>query len=170
MAWRTFHEAYFNRLFRYLLVVAGGNEELAREALQATLIRVVRHIKVFSDADAFWNWLTVLARSAYADETKKGRRYSSFLRRFTEHASTQAESVRENQANARAEALLERHIALLPPEDLHLIAQKYFARCSVREIANELHTSEKAVESRLTRIRRKLKAAVLTDLKDESQT
>ena len=32
MAWRTFYDAYFDRLWRYLLVVAAGNEDAARAA------------------------------------------------------------------------------------------------------------------------------------------
>ena len=48
-AYRTFHDAYVPRLFRYLLVVTAGDEQAAREALQAALVRVVRHIKIFSD-------------------------------------------------------------------------------------------------------------------------
>ena len=58
-----------------------------RGALQGALVRVTRHIKVFRDETAFWSWLTVLARSAFADETRKQRRYFSFLDRFTRHAS-----------------------------------------------------------------------------------
>ena len=54
MAWRTFYDAYFDRLWRYLLVVAAGNEDAAREALQATLIRVTRHIKVFRNKETFF--------------------------------------------------------------------------------------------------------------------
>ncbi|MGD0086264.1 MAG: sigma factor, partial [Verrucomicrobiota bacterium] len=79
MAWRTFYDAYFDRLWRYLLVVADGNEDAAREALQGALVRVTRHIKAFQDENAFWSWLAVLARSAFADETRKRRRYFSFL-------------------------------------------------------------------------------------------
>jgi len=37
MAWRMFYNAYFDRLWRYLLVVAAGNEDTAREALQFEL-------------------------------------------------------------------------------------------------------------------------------------
>jgi DNA-directed RNA polymerase specialized sigma24 family protein len=40
----------------------------------------------------------------------------------------------------------------------------------VREIAAELQTTEKAVESKLSRIRRKLKDAVLAELNHEPQT
>jgi len=70
-AYRQFYDAYFDRLLRYLLVVTGGNEEAAREALQLALVRVVRHVKTFETEEKFWSWLTVLARSAFADESRK---------------------------------------------------------------------------------------------------
>ena len=46
-AFRQFYDAYFDRLLRYLLVVTGGNEQAAREALQGALVRVARHVKPF---------------------------------------------------------------------------------------------------------------------------
>jgi RNA polymerase sigma-70 factor, ECF subfamily len=168
MAWRTFYNAYFDRLWRYLLVVAAGNEDAAREALQGALLRVARHIKVFRDETVFWSWLTVLARSAHADETRKRRRYFSFLDRFKRQAGVETDSASEAQTEARLKALLERRITLLPPDERQLIEQKYFARRAVRDIADELGTTEKAVESKLSRIRKKLKDAVLTELKNEN--
>jgi RNA polymerase sigma-70 factor (ECF subfamily) len=167
MAWRTFYDAYFDRLWRYLLVVAAGNEDAAREALQAALVRVTRHIKVFRDEEVFWSWLTVLARTAFADETKKRRRYFSFLDRFTLHAEVGFDGANENQADERLQILLEQKVALLPPDEQKLIGQKYFMRRAIREIADELQTTEKAVESKLSRVRRKLKDAVLAELRNE---
>jgi RNA polymerase sigma-70 factor (ECF subfamily) len=170
MAWRTFYDAYFDRLWRYLLVVAAGNEDAAREALQATLLRVTRHIKVFRDENSFWSWLTVLARSAFADETKKRRRYFLFLDRFTRHTNVELDGADERQTDERLKSLLERHVALLPPDERNLVEQKYFARRAVREIADELHMTEKAVESKLSRVRKKLKDAVLAELNNESRS
>jgi len=170
MAWRTFYDACFDRLWRYLLVVAAGNEDAAREALQATLLRVTRHIKVFRDENSFWSWLTVLARSAFADETKKRRRYFLFLDRFTRHTNVELDGADERQTDERLKSLLERHVALLPPDERNLVEQKYFARRAVREIADELHMTEKAVESKLSRVRKKLKDAVLAELNNESRS
>jgi len=167
MAYRAFHDAYFDRLSRYLLVVAAGNEDAMREALQATLVRVVRYIKVFRSEDVFWSWLTVLARSAFADETRKRRRYFSFLDRFTRHISVEPASPNDPHDDDRLRVLLERQVAALPPDEQKLLEQKYFARRSVREIAGELQTTEKAVESKLSRVRRKLKDAVLVELNHE---
>ena len=169
-AYRKFYDEYFDRLSRYLLVVAAGNEEAMREALQATLLRVVRHIKAFSAEDAFWSWLTVLARSAYTDEVRRRHRYVSLLDRFTRQSEIERGGRDDNHAEVRLRSLLERNVAALPPDEQKLVEQKYFARRSVRDLAAELATTEKAVESKLSRIRRKLKAALLAELKHESHT
>jgi len=42
MAWRAFYDAYFDRLWRLPAGGCRGNEDVAREALQATLVRVTR--------------------------------------------------------------------------------------------------------------------------------
>jgi RNA polymerase sigma factor (sigma-70 family) len=55
----------------------------------------------------------------------------------------------------------------LDPEDRVVLEKKYFEECSVREIAAELGTTEKAVESRLSRVRTKLKESVLKGLNHE---
>jgi RNA polymerase sigma-70 factor (ECF subfamily) len=170
MGYRAFYNAYFDRLSRYLLVVAAGNEDMMRDALQDTLVRVVRHIKVFQSEDVFWSWLTVLARSAFSDETRKRRRYFSFLERFTRHAAIASDGASGDQTDERLRILLERHVGLLPPDERKLVEQKYFVRRAVREIASELQTTEKAVESKLSRIRRKLKDAVLAELNHELRT
>ncbi len=168
MAYRAFYDAYVDRLSRYLLVITAGNEDAMCEALQGALVRVVRHIKVFQSEEVFWSWLTVLARSAFADESRKQRRYLSFLDRFMRHADVAAPREQEDHAAERLRTLLERTVATLPADEQKLVGQKYLAHRSVHEIAGELQTTEKAVESKLSRIRRKLKDAVLAELKNES--
>jgi RNA polymerase sigma-70 factor (ECF subfamily) len=167
LAYRTFFGAYFDRLLRYLLVVTSGDEDAAREALQATFVRVVRHIKLFESEAGFWRWLTVLARSAFTDESRKRRRYLAFLDRFARHAEVQHGDIGE--ADERLRAVLQRSLADLPIEERQLVEGKYSEQRSVRALAESLQTTEKAVESRLVRIRRKLKDAALTRLKDESR-
>jgi len=166
-AYRLFYDAYFDRLLRYLLVVTGGNEEAAREALQLALVRVVRHMKTFASEEQFWSWLTVLARSALVDESRKRRRYFAFLERFTRHQETGTVAMDDGEADERLCALLESKLTALPADERQLVEQKYILRQSVREIADGQQTTEKAVESRLSRVRRKLKDAVLAELKNE---
>ncbi|MHB8523087.1 MAG: RNA polymerase sigma factor [Limisphaerales bacterium] len=168
-AYRDFYGLFFNRLLRYLLVLTNGREDTAREALQLTLLRVVRHIKTFDAEPAFWNWLVVLARSAVVDEARKGNRYRALLDRFIGQASAPATvSDPDPDADARLLVSLESRLAGLPPDERDLIDRKYFNREPVKAIADELQSTEKAIDSRLVRIRRKLKELILTDLKDQT--
>jgi len=145
-AYRIFYDAYFDRLSRYLLVVTAGNEEAMREALQIALVRVVRHIKVFTNEAAFWSWLTVLARSALADENRRHRRYLAFLERFTQHTAIEQSASSRDHGEERLRGLLERNVVRLPPDERQLVEWKYFAHQPVRHIAGQLQTTEKAVE------------------------
>jgi RNA polymerase sigma-70 factor, ECF subfamily len=167
LAYRSFYDAYFNRLSRYLLVVTAGDEDTAREALQSALVRVVRHIKVFPSDAVFWSWLTVLARSALSDQNRKKRRYLAFLDRFTWHNRAQQAAPVDPEADTRLDTLLESSLGALPFDERRLVEAKYRDRRSVRDLAADLNLSEKAVESRLVRIRHKLKTAILDGLKRE---
>lgn len=166
-AYRHFYDAYFDRLLRYLLVVTGGNEEAAREALQLALVRVVRHVKVFDAEEKFWSWLTVLSRSALADESRKRRRYFAVMEKFARHQKTGVVPMSNGEADEQLHALLEKQLNALQDDERQLVEQKYLLRQSVREIAGEQQTTEKAVESKLSRVRRKLKDAVVAELKNE---
>src|SRR6185295_9795485 len=81
-AFREFHSLYFDRLLRYHIIIARGDEHTAHEALQETLLRVVRHARRFDDEEAFWCWLTVLARSAASDGGRKRNRYWQLLANY----------------------------------------------------------------------------------------
>jgi len=63
--------------------------------------------------------------------------------------------------------MVDEPLATLPLEDRQVVEAKYLEGAPVREIAERLQTSEKAIESRLVRIRRKLKAELLEGLKHD---
>lgn len=165
-AYRAFYDSYFHRLLGYLLVLMHGREEAAREALQATFIRVVRHIKSFPSEEAFWSWLTVLARSSVVDEHRKQTRYRGFLDRLWQTGTLEI-TPSQYDAEAQLFAVLEKNLAGLPADERDLIQRKYYARQPVKEMALRLGTTEKAIELRLVRTRRKLKDMVLADLGNE---
>jgi RNA polymerase sigma-70 factor (ECF subfamily) len=163
-AWREFHGKYFDRLHRYALVLCHGEESAAREAVQLAFIRAVRYMKRFDQETALWGWLKCLARSVVVDEQRKGGRYRAFLTRW--FGAGEPEPARnEVEADRELEELLGRELEQLDAEDRALVGRKYGAGVSVRQLAEERGETEKAVESRLGRLRKKLKAAVLARLK-----
>ncbi|MEW6744762.1 MAG: sigma-70 family RNA polymerase sigma factor [Planctomycetota bacterium] len=157
-AFERFYEVYFARLHRYLLLVSHGSEDLVHEVLQEAMLRVVRHMKPFREATDLWNWLRSLAKSALVDMIRKSAR----------HTAVSIEDVeRELVDNAHAnpdrelERRLEESLARLDVTERRLIEGKYFQAKSHESLAREEGLTPKAVESRIARIRKRLKAMLL---------
>ena len=165
-AYRAFYDAYFERLYRYLLVVTSGDEEATREALQSALVRVVRHIKVFP-ARPYSGAGSPSSPGAPSATRPASDGATSPSWSGSPGTAAQQAAADDPEADAKLAALLENNLGALPFDERRLLEAKYFERRSVHEIAGDLSLSEKAVDSRLVRIRQKLKAAILDGLTHE---
>jgi len=166
-AFVEFLNLYRDRLFRYTIVLTRGDEDGAKEALQQTMVRVVRHVRRFDDETVFWSWLTRLARSVVTDEARKRNRYRNFLDRFFGHRRPEAHVHEPLPGDPTLLARLENLLPELPLPEAELIRRKYFLGETSREIAAQLDTTEKAIESRLVRVRRRLRETILKEAKNE---
>src|SRR5271169_2798975 len=108
-AFHEFYRLYFNRLLRYLFVVTGGQEEIAREALQLAFVRIARNVRTFDSEAAFWNWLAVLARNCAVDELRKRKRHQNLLTHFFQHRPAETE-LKGDEVDGRFLKMLEREI------------------------------------------------------------
>jgi RNA polymerase sigma-70 factor (ECF subfamily) len=162
-AFGEFHERYFDRLYQFLLVVACGNEQEAQEALQQTLLRVLRYARVFQSEEAFWDWLKVLARSAARDAGRKQQRYLALLKNFSLRWQSHHSQVVADEDDVMRTAL-EESLNELNRNDRQLIEDKYVLGSTVKELSAAAGATEKSVESRLVRLRRELRQRVLKKL------
>lgn len=164
-AFREFHARYFNRLYQFLLVVARGQDHEAQEALQETLLRVARYGRAFKSEDKFWCWLKTVAHNAARDGGRKRLRYSVLLRNFALGRFGNSGEL-TSPDNDRLSGLLAECLDGLPPEDRHLLEGKYLDKATVRELAGLTSLTERAVESRLGRLRRQLRETLLKKLNE----
>ncbi len=155
-AFASFHQAFFQRLFRYVLVLTRGDEHGARDVTQETLLRVVRHVRVFEEETVFWAWLTCLARSAAADHGRRTSRYRRLLDAFRPAAVNSPEI----PSGHDLEEAMVRALARLPRAEAELLTSTYYERNSVRATAARLDLTEAAVESRLVRARKLLRQTI----------
>ncbi len=162
-AFTEFHGRYFARLYQFLLVVARGNEDEAQEALQQTLLRVLRYARPFDTEEAFWGWLKVLARSAARDAGRKQRRYFALLQAFAAREPP-GESAQAPVEESRLRSVLAEVMEELSAQDARLVSAKYIEGATIRELASAGGTTEKAVESRLLRLRRELRERIIRKL------
>lgn len=156
-AFVEFHRFYFSRLHHFLLGVARGNEDEAAEAVQQTMINVARHPRYFDDPESLWRWLKAVARNAARDRGRRQSRYGAMLQRFARINSEQHDD--DDLAQTMTACLGE-----LAEADRSLLQAKYFDRRTLREIGTEAGMTERAVEGRLSRIREKLRRAILAKL------
>jgi RNA polymerase sigma factor (sigma-70 family) len=165
-AFREFHRHYFDRLYRLLLLLCRGAETEARDALQDTLCRVARHARRFDREDVFWCWLVALARSAVRDAGRKRHRYWKLLTEYARRwlpVHVDPDPDHDRQLDTLLSACLDE----LDPADRALVEGKYLSRLSVGELARQTGLTERAVESRLFRLRRQLRKQMLLRLRED---
>jgi RNA polymerase sigma-70 factor (ECF subfamily) len=156
---REFFEKYCDRIFRYALVVTRGNEELAREILSITMIKAARYMRALPSDEDVWRWLTRIARSCFVDHCRKTRRIVPVVESDEILSRTATPTPDTTLNNALNEALSE-----LPLEDRELVERFYIDDETQTALAEDIQSTRKAVESRLARIRRKLRAAIIQKL------
>jgi RNA polymerase sigma-70 factor, ECF subfamily len=163
MAFTRFYDLYSWRLYKHLLVLAKGNEAEAREVLQTVVVKLAKGFKAFDEERRLWGWLCRLARNSYVDFCRARRRD----RRFVPLEEHKAELTEVREGEHRLSASLQHALELLTAEERELIRAAYVDERPLQELANASGRTYKAVESRLGRLRRKLKTNLLNHLRHE---
>ena len=120
---------------------------------------------IFEDEHRFWAWLCVLARNTFLDHWRARRR----LDRFISLDQLPAEANGHLNPEHRLGEILGDALAALAPDERELIQAAYLDKRPLQELADEAGQTYKAVESRLGRLRQKLKEQVLRDLRHENE-
>ncbi|MFO1499189.1 MAG: sigma-70 family RNA polymerase sigma factor [Verrucomicrobiota bacterium] len=163
-AFTRFHELYCLRLYKLLLRLAKGREADAREVLQVVMIKVTKRFKVFDEEVKLWAWLCLVARHSYVDLYRSRRRDQRFV-----SLETLAEGLSESTEGETAVGVAFGHaMSELPEEDRELLRVVYLDKRPLVELAGESGVSYKAMESRLTRLRQKVRVKLLAHLQNEN--
>lgn len=161
-AYRRFFREYFPRLCAYANKLTTGDEALMQDVVQNALLRVTRHLKPFDNNDEFWSWLVLLLRCAFLDIVRSKKRYTGLMNNYAIHHELNTAPTRVSLETSEA---LHSAIHRLRPRERALLIAKYQDGDSYRDIASNLGISEKAVESRLSRLREKLKTILIKSKK-----
>jgi RNA polymerase sigma-70 factor (ECF subfamily) len=165
-AYDRFYQIYFDRLYRHVLVLTRGDEPLAREILQQLLLRVVRYVKATENERMLWAWLKQIARSCHVDWLRRHAKDSAAISLENIHEQ-QIESAPAAEEEPLFEAL-EICLGQLEAPERELLHVIYFDHWPRQKIAEAWNISIKAIESRLGRVRQKLRKLILQKLKDHA--
>ena len=161
----AFHDSYYDRLYAYLMILSRGDEALSAELVQDVMLKVVRHPRLFNSEPELWNWLRRVAKNGFLDHCRKLARQAP-TSALTEQIAHEDDAL-EEQDRLRLTEKLTVCLTQLPPGDAALIQDYYEHGFSQNQLAARLHTSAKAVTSKLARLRSRLKSLLLKDTSHE---
>lgn len=165
-AFARFYDLYSFRLYRFLLVLARGDENQAREVCQAAMTKLAKRFEVFDDEPMLWAWLCALAKNTFIDRYRAQRRRD----RFVSLEEMPASSAGAENSPGQLSEILREALAALKPEERELMQAAYIDGRPLQELAGASGLTYKAVESRLARLRQKLKEQLLRDLRHENKS
>ena len=160
------YDQYCDRLFRYLVVITRGDESLARDLLQTTMTKVARAVKPFSSESHLWHWLALIARNTHLDHLRKQSRSLQFVPLLVEDGPDFPLTETLDQDSTLLHAL-ETCLPSLPDDDRELLEAAYAEGLTHQALAAKHDVSAKAIESKLARVRRRLREAILKHLHHE---
>ena len=160
-AWQWFHQRYYVGLLRYA-TQRTGNPSNASEIVQQGYLRIARHIRPFVSEGDFWNWLCCVVRCAAVDHGRHVSRRLVMLEKLAQwRAAQESESVQESIPTRATPALVEEALSRLPGDEAALLRRKYCDGWSTQALAADLGTTPKTIESRLARLRDRLREIIL---------
>ena len=160
-AFEEFFAGYFPRLYRFARARVGGNEDVAEDIAQATLIRAVNKLHTYRGEAALFTWLCTLCRREIAGWHSRAGRVTE-VPLVDDHPPTRAalealamfggdpeDELRRRELSELVRATLDH----LPGRYGDALEWRYIEGLSVSDIAARLSVSYKAAESLLSRAR-----------------
>ena len=155
---------HYGPLIRYVITPILHDERDREEVFSDILVRVWDRIDHYDPRSGSWtNWLSTIARNAAIDRARRNPPPGGELTETIPAPNSDPE-----QELLRKERQRELYAALsaLEHSEKALFYRKYYYRQSTAQIAAEYGTTERAIEGRLYRIKRKLRKHLGGDFYD----
>lgn len=155
---------HYGPLIRYVITPILSDTRDREEVFSDVLIRVWDRIGLFDPNTGSWtSWLSAIARNAAIDRCRKNPPASAELTEAipAPNSDPEQEILRKERQQALHNAL-----RYLDTSEKALFFRKYYYRQSTAQIAAEYGTTERAIEGRLYRIKRKLRKVLGGEIYD----
>lgn len=179
-AWERFCRLYARPLLGFVRHALGFDAEQAEEIVQRTLLRCVRSIATFdSGRGDLLGWLHTIARNESRTLLQKNiggeleRAYSVVAPSVIDEILAtldQSDLPEEVLARRDVQLFVQNVLVTLSDRQRRVLVMKYVDELSVAEIAISLKSSEKAVESLLSRAREAFRTAFRAKAVSQNRT
>jgi RNA polymerase sigma-70 factor (ECF subfamily) len=155
---------HYGPLIRYVITPILSDERDREEVFSDILVRVWDRVGQYDPKSGSWtNWLSAIARNAAIDRV---RRYPPVSSELTEAIPAPRSDPEQELLRKERQRELYAAISALERGEQALFYRKYYYRQSTAQIAAECGTTERAIEGRLYRIKRKLRKELGGDFDD----
>lgn len=147
----------YGPLLRYVIAPILPNPQDQEDCLSETALRVWERSGQFEPARGSWTaWLTAVARNTALDYARRQARRHT-VGQVEEHMPSPEPTPEEAVLLRERQEAVRRALERLPGSDQALFYRKYYYRQSTAQIAAELGLSQRAVEGRLYRLKKRLR-------------
>ena len=157
VAWREFHERYFEFLLGDARL-RGARGEDAYDLVQRSYLRILRHVKRMGKPADLEAWMRCLMRCEVIDLGRAGARRNALMEKYAHWQ--EARRPEERMPDQTADEILKS----LSEDDRSLMMRCYVDGWSHQELADEVDSTPKAIESKLARLRKRLRSCATTNL------
>jgi RNA polymerase sigma-70 factor (ECF subfamily) len=162
-AFSAFFETYFGRVYRFALPRLRQDQDLAKDVVQATLIKAMRKLADYRGEAALFTWLCQICRREIADQLRTQGRHAGnvLLIEDSEEVRAALESIEAPPGDdplrrcsaSELKRLVHAVLDRLPNRYGEALEWKYVDGRSVEEIGQRLGIGRTAAQSLLARAR-----------------
>jgi len=152
----------YSGLMHYIVGNILKNQEDVEECISDICIKVWHSIESYSpEKGKFSTWLTVISRNTALNYLKRKHKEHEELKEETADTSSLEDEVLRRERTEE----LKRAISALSFEEQHIFYRKYYYLQQTAQIAAELGMTERSVEGKLYRLRKKLQKKLEGDFR-----
>ena len=148
-------ELHYGPLIRYIIAPILQDKRDRDEAFSDVILKVWDRIDQFDTKSGSWsNWLSAIARNTAVDRARRNPPVSHELTETipAPNSDPEQELLRKERQKSLSKALRN-----LTYDEQAIFYRKYYYRQSTSQIASEYGTSERSIEGKLYRIKKKLR-------------
>lgn len=158
-------ELHYGPLIRYIIAPILSDQRDRDEVFSDIVLRVWDRIDQFDSAHGTWaNWLSIISRNAAIDRLRKT---TPATIEITDKLSAPGSDPEQQLIRKERQQALSKAIRGLTYEEQAIFYRKYYYHQPTSQIASEYGTTERAIEGKLYRIKKKLRKVLGGGLFDE---
>jgi len=169
----TIYKKLSSPLFKFIAKRIGAKPQVAEEVFEETITAAWKGWSTFKHKSSYFTWICRIALNKIADyyrgQIHERSRFVAPILEEIAYIEDQNILPEEKIALDELRFSIRKCLDLMPSEKRNLLYLRYWEELSVKQIAKQLNTSERAIEGKIYRARQTLKEHFLSEEPETSK-